>query len=200
MTTELTTFLAEGLRDTVIEAVFASVFTAAIILAAALLSGRWLQRVDVGGINLDFASDEAREAFKARSLPVPGKGRIRKSLKSLRGSWDVLWVDDHPEWNRHEMEALNAVGFSFRIARTNEEAAELLSTHFFNLVISDIGRDDESSGLEMEQITRRFSGDAPIIFYVGQSDGPKTPNGAPVVVAPDALFTTIARLLTKRRG
>jgi len=108
----------------------------------------------------------------------------------------VLWVDDHPEWVRNEMEALSAIGFDFRMARNNQVATEILETHFFHLIISDIGRSNGPSGLETEDIAFDHAGRVPIIFYVGQSIGPKTPRGNAVVTSPKALFDQIQQALS----
>ena len=140
----------------------------------------------------------AREAYKARNQAPPSTKNLKSTLEGLSGSWDVLWVDDHPEWIRHEMEALSAVGFKFTIARDNAEAEDALRSSFFNLVLSDIGRSDGPSGLEVEALTRRLAGDVPLIFYVDKLDGPKTPGGAPAVNTPAALFLEIANRLTRR--
>jgi CheY-like chemotaxis protein len=200
MIEQIGTFLADGFRDTAVEALFSAVFTAVIILTAALLSGRWLQRVDVGGLTLEFAAKETEAAYKSRKQPVPSRSDVTKALRDVRGQWSVLWVDDHPEWVRYEMEALSALGFDFRIARTNDQASELLGSHFFHLVISDIGRDEGPSGLEMETIARQQAGSVPLIFYVAQKDAPTTANGNPVVATPQALYKAIARVLTMRQG
>ena len=114
--------IAKGFRDSLIEAVFSALITVTILLLVALFSGRWLQSVSVGGLTMKFAVRESRKAYEAKNLRSPSRGALERSLRPLRGNWQVLWVDDHPENNRREMEALSALGFESRLARTNEEA------------------------------------------------------------------------------
>ena len=58
-------FVAEGFRDSFIEAVFSALITVTILPLAALFSGRWLRSVSVGALTMKFAVLESRKAYKA---------------------------------------------------------------------------------------------------------------------------------------
>lgn len=194
---EFGSFVAAGFRDSIIEAIFSALITVTILLLVALFSGRWLQSVSVGGLTLNFAVRESRKAYKYRNQRPPSRSSLERSLRPLRGNWQVLWVDDRPENNRREMEALSALGFQFRLARTNEEAEQLLKSQFFHLVISDIGRSDGSTGLDVELLAREHAEGIPIVFYVGDTTGPSTERGSPVVSVPRALYAQIRKSLLR---
>jgi len=185
------TFIASGIRDAALSAIFTSILTVLLILIAAKLSGRRLSAVEVGGVNLQFAAKETQNAYVLRGETPPPRTKLVKSLETLSGRWKVLWVDDHPENNRHEMEALSAIGFSFQIARSNEEAVASLKTTYFNLVISDIGRDSGESGSVLPEKVRELSISVPFVFYIGSRHATKTNDGYPVTITPQELFNAI---------
>ncbi len=53
---------------------------------------------------------------------------------------EVLWVDDRPENNVYERYILKHAGVHVRIARTTQEAIDLLDSREFVAIISDMGR------------------------------------------------------------
>jgi CheY-like chemotaxis protein len=188
-------FVASGVRDAFLEATFTAFLTALFVIVGAAITGRKLTSVDVVGVNLKFAEKETATAYSNRGQKPPSRSRIQKEIEPLVGNWKVLWIDDHPDWNRHEMNALAAVGFSFKTARSNDEAQQLLAQEFFQLIISDIGRDDGESGLDIISSARQLGGDIPIIFYVGKATAPTAGKGIPVVDTPTALFEAIRKAL-----
>lgn len=52
----------------------------------------------------------------------------------------ILWVDDRPENNVYERQAFEAQGIEFSLARSTNEALELLKANKFAAIISDMGR------------------------------------------------------------
>lgn|GEM_PF-3004140 len=186
-------FIALGFRDAALSAVFTSTLTILLLLLVAKITGRRLSAIEVGGINFQFAARETRNAYKQRGEIPPSRGKILKTLETLSGRWKVLWVDDHPENNRHEMEALSAIGFSFQLARSNAEAVECLRTTFFHLVISDIGRENGEDGAALPEQVRDLAVNIPFVFYVGQRHSKTTKEGFPVVVDPHELYATIQK-------
>jgi CheY-like chemotaxis protein len=193
---EIIDFVVTGFQDAFFESVFTAVLTVILILLVAILTGRGLRQVSVAGLSLKFATKETQAAYKRRNLPAPASGEIKKLLANLSGSWSVLWVDDHPEWIRQEMEALSAVGFNFKTVRNNDDALNLIRENVFHLVISDIGRDEGESGIELPAQARKLSGyEMPFVFYVAQRKGQKTPDGDAVTVTPKELYREIACIL-----
>ena len=186
-------FLSVGFRDAAVDSAFTAVMTATLILIGARLSGRRLTQVDLGGINLTFAAKETAGAYKSRGQIPPTASALKRELKPLIGNRKVLWVDDHPSNNIHEMKALSALGFSFTKALSNQEAVAALKSQHFDLIISDIGRDSGESGLDILREARELVADTAVIFYVSKVTSPKVDDRYPVVSMPDALFKEIER-------
>jgi CheY-like chemotaxis protein len=84
------------------------------------------------------------------------------------GRSTVLWVDDQPSNNVHERQALEALGVSFVLATSTDEALEKLKRQTFDAIISDMGRPpDPQAGYTLLD-TLKASGDrTPFIIYAG---------------------------------
>ena len=107
--------------------------------------------------------DEKPE-FKAK------RGVVAARLKDVAPGSRILWIDDHPEHNADEVAALELSGAVVLCVRTNATALNILSDNDFDLVISDIGRDEQfgPSGLHLfTQMVRRRSISVlpPMVFY-----------------------------------
>jgi DNA-binding NtrC family response regulator len=88
---------------------------------------------------------------------------------SLNGA-RVLWVDDNPENNVYERNALETLGVQFSLARSTEEARRLLASDPFQLVITDFARaDDARGGYTLLEDVRKLSAAPPLIIYSGSS-------------------------------
>jgi CheY-like chemotaxis protein len=90
----------------------------------------------------------------------------------------VLWVDDQPRNNRSECRLLQILGAEVKQVRSTPEAISELSRTRFDLLLSDIARDDmPDAGLRMlGQLDHRMP---PVVFYVGQVDTSRgVPRGA----------------------
>lgn len=89
---------------------------------------------------------------------------------ALRSSWKnrVLWVDDHPENNLHERQALETMGIVFSLALSTQEALELLKTNRFSAIISDVRRKegDQEGYLLLDQL-RASNDKTAFYFYAG---------------------------------
>lgn len=80
----------------------------------------------------------------------------------------ILWVDDHPNNNSYERQALEALGVSFVLATSTDEALRKVSRQRFNAIISDMGRppDPQAGYTLLDQL--RSSGDqTPFVIYAG---------------------------------
>jgi CheY-like chemotaxis protein len=64
----------------------------------------------------------------------------------------ILWVDDHPENNTPITELLRRLGASVDTARSNADAFALLRTSRYDVIISDVGRDDEGPGSDLKGV------------------------------------------------
>jgi CheY-like chemotaxis protein len=88
---------------------------------------------------------------------------IRRAEKST-----VLWVDDRPNNNVHERQALEAVGISFVLATSTEDALDQISRQIFDLIISDMGRPPDSrAGYTFLDKLRASGNRTPFVIYAG---------------------------------
>ncbi|MEG4836573.1 response regulator [Microcoleus sp. B9-D4] len=110
----------------------------------------------------------AKEAMIAADVvaEVVTPRAIRRARRST-----VLWVDDNPHKNSYERQALEALGVSFVLAKSTDEALKKISKQRFDAIISDMGRppDSQAGYTLLDQL--RSSGDqTPFIIYAGSRD------------------------------
>lgn len=98
------------------------------------------------------------------SLPdARSQRRLRRAV--------VLWVDDRPDNNRYERQALEAFGVRFALAASTDEALTQLQRQTFDLVISDMGRPpDRQAGCTLLDAMRARTDQTPYIIYAGSRD------------------------------
>lgn len=78
----------------------------------------------------------------------------------------VFWVDDRPDNNIFERQSLAALGVSFVLARSTDEAIEKIGTKKFDVVISDMARpDDRRAEYSLLEKLRKIGDKAPFIIY-----------------------------------
>lgn len=80
----------------------------------------------------------------------------------------VLWVDDHPDNNRYERQALAALGITIETSTSTEEALTTFRRSPYDLVISDMNRPpDSQAGYTLLERLRDTGSDTPVVFYTG---------------------------------
>jgi CheY-like chemotaxis protein len=90
---------------------------------------------------------------------------LRKAAKAK-----VLWVDDRPGNNTYERQSLEALGVSFTLATSTDEALEKLKGTTFNVIISDMGRPpDTRAGYTLLDRLRAAGDSTPLVFYAGSN-------------------------------
>ncbi len=127
--------------------------------------------------------------------------RAKQHLKIFRDA-QMLWVDDHPENNLNERRMFRQLKAEIDIARTTEEALDMLRNHGYDLVISDMARGHEAtSGLKFLERFRKENKTTPVIFYVGVFDPEKgVPGGAfSVTNRPDELLHLTLDALERKK-
>ena len=112
----------------------------------------------------------AREAMIAADVvaEVVTPRAIRRASRST-----VLWVDDNPNNNSYERQALEALGVSFVLAQSTDEALKKISRQRqrFDAIISDMGRPPDSrAGYTLLDKLRSRGDQTPFIIYAGSRD------------------------------
>lgn len=111
---------------------------------------------------------EVSSADKERVL-----NRTKQHLKIFRDA-QILWVDDHPENNLNERRMFRQLNAEIDIAKSTEEALEILKNSRYDFVISDMARGDENTaGLSFLKKLREENKTIPVIFYIGVIDSEK---------------------------
>lgn len=129
--------------------------------AAAALGAAAVAR-PAAGATPENISQEARAAAELVTEVVTPRA-IRRAGKST-----VLWVDERPSNNAHERQALEAVGITFVLATSTEEALEKVKRQSFDAIISDMGRPpDSQAGYTLLDKLRESGNRTPFIIYAG---------------------------------
>jgi hypothetical protein len=154
------------------------------------------------GVELSFVKDSIDAALELAEkspqwkveVPTTDKEhalkRARKHLHIFRDA-QFLWVDDHPENNFNEIVMFRQLKVGTQTAESTEKALEILESRHFDLVISDIKRDnDNSAGLKFLEQFHKINNSTPVIFYVGVFDAKKgiPPQAFGITNRPDELL------------
>lgn len=91
----------------------------------------------------------------------------RRALRKIDGS-RVLWVDDHPQNNRYERRALEALGVRIDLSTSTDSALEMAAEAPYQAIISDMSRPpDNRAGYTLLDALRRQHMDVPVVLYTG---------------------------------
>jgi CheY-like chemotaxis protein len=163
---------------------------------------RWLSSITklklFGVIDLERAVDVMSQAVAERE-GQPSAGKLRRDLQRLPNA-KLLWVDDHPELNDKEAEALKLAGVVVKRVKSNAEAAQEARGREYDVVISDIGRDSGAeSGLDLpSSLVPDRNRVPPIVYYVRRVEALRTPDGYPVTNRPSELLDLVVDILDWR--
>lgn len=129
--------------------------------AAAAIAAAAVSHPEVG------ASPEAT-ARDARSAAQVVAEIVTPRMIRRAGRATVLWVDDWPSNNVHERQSLEAVGVTFVLATSTDEALGKLKRRSFDAIISDMGRPpDSQAGYTLLDKLRADGNQTPFIIYAG---------------------------------
>jgi CheY-like chemotaxis protein len=107
-------------------------------------------------LDRQFEDASQRVANQEKPTLVPHKHKL------------VLWVDDRPDNNFYEREALKRYGLEFILATSTDEALKILSNRKFDVIISDMGRPPDSrAGHTLLKAVRSKGDDTPYFIYAG---------------------------------
>ncbi|OUM41051.1 response regulator [Arthrobacter sedimenti] len=160
----------------------------------AAINGAIAQLVKTGHTNIQDLSNGAVLQF----LRLLKQRPYDASSRSIR---PLLWVDDQPNNNRYEAEALQALGLDIHIALSTDEALTLLRNNVYSLIISDMSRPgDTRAGYTLLKEIREKIGNVPYVIYAG-SNAPEHVREARLAGAagstnrPDELFDLILKTI-----
>ena len=151
--------------------------------SVAQLTVEQLEKMIQGAVSLAAATakdkaapsnfDEVGSAVKgAASQVLAGFKASEVASRELSDHWQnkLLWVDNQPERNVFERQALESMGLVFTLARSTDEARQILSTQRFAAIISDMGRAEGSQeGYVLLEAVRATDKKTPYFIYAGSS-------------------------------
>jgi CheY-like chemotaxis protein len=131
---------------------------------AAISLGAATAKLEAGGTPREEIEEITASAAARLARSARVGSRTRRTAKT------VLWVDDHPDNNTYERQALEQYGIRFVLATSTEEASELVRSQRFDAVISDMNRPpDRRAGYTLLDGLRRGGNPIPFIIYAGPS-------------------------------
>lgn len=131
--------------------------------AAAALGAALATRPADSGMPAASLDDARAVASVVAEAAKPG------ATRRLRDT-TVLWVDDRPDNNRFERQALEALGVRFVLSTSTGDALQKLSARTYDVVISDMGRPpDARAGYTLLDSLRKRGDQTPFIIYAGSN-------------------------------
>lgn len=121
----------------------------------------------------DSATDQVVNASASKNLAVDEAAAQREiaavtgDLARLRRSPRLLWVDDRPSDDQHEVLALEALGLTVELATSTADAlAKAARRGPFDGIVSDMGRpSDPRAGYTLLNALRQAGDDTPFVIY-----------------------------------
>ena len=87
---------------------------------------------------------------------------------------EILWVDDNPDNNLYERYLFEASGIAVTSAQSTDEAMNLLNSHHYSAIISDMQRaEGGEAGIELLQKIRNMNNNTPFFIYTGNKTSHK---------------------------
>lgn len=141
-----------------------------------------LEKMILGAVSLAAATakDKASPPSNFEEVGSAVRGAAGKVLAGFKASeaasrepvdlWHnkILWVDDRPENNVFERQALEAMGLEFTLALSTQEALQVLATRKFAAIISDMGRKEGAKeGYVLLEAVRAVDRTTPFFIYAG---------------------------------
>jgi len=167
----------------------------------------WGVKLIVVRDSIDAAIELAEKSpqWKVEILPAErdlALKRTKQHINLFKGT-QLLWVDDHPENNLNERRMFRQLNMDIDTAKSNEEALNMLNNGNYDLIISDMVRDNNTAaGIEFLQHLRKENKIIPVIFYVGVFDfkGGVPPLAFGITNRPDELLHLTLDVLERKKS
>lgn len=149
--------------------------------SVSLLTVEQLERMIAGAVSLAAAStkdkavpanfDEVGMAVRSAAGKVlAGFQASAAAAREGEHDWQnkVLWVDDRPENNVYERQAMESMGLEFTLALSTNDALRVLASRRFAAIISDMGRKEGArEGYALLEAVRANDKITPYFIYAG---------------------------------
>lgn len=138
-----------------------------------------LSSVKTAMVELSFAEQLLDEASaqpgNEGSAAAPSASERRAAVSRLEHAVDImrdgriLWVDDNPEWNRPLINLFAQLGMTVDTVRSTEEAVLRLRSHSYDIVLTDMRRDNEqpaaTAGVTLVEQIEREGSRLPVVIF-----------------------------------
>ncbi|HEU5130021.1 MAG TPA: response regulator [Glycomyces sp.] len=130
--------------------------------------------------------------------------RLSLSTDLLQGG-AILWVDDHPEWNESLVRLFRTAGITVDTVDSTDAALHAMSIAPYDLVITDMRREDEPAGetAGMALLDRMVAAGipTPAVFFSGPADAFAAlhPRAAVATNSPEELVNCVIDIVGHRR-
>jgi CheY-like chemotaxis protein len=146
-----------------------------------------LEKIIAGAVSLVRAGEEDRSSVERQPgdlgpTALDAAGRVLRAADAAsrigREPGDIwrrkiLWVDDRPDNNIYERQVFEALGLTFDLALSTDEALERLNSSRYGAIISDMGRrEGPREGYRLLDAVHAFDTSTPFFIYAG-SNAPK---------------------------
>lgn len=123
-------------------------------------------------VEKEIVESRINDLAQARSISTALRSNTSQPSAIFRLSGaSVLWVDDRPTNNTYAQEALEALGITFTISTSTDDAIEKVNNEHFDAIISDMGRPpDPQAGYTLLERLRKLGNNVPYIIYAGSND------------------------------
>jgi CheY-like chemotaxis protein len=142
-----------------------------------------LEKLIVGAVSLAAAQGKSESTNATpEAIGQAAKSVVGQVLEGIRtagraaapsgGNWrgQILWVDDRPDNNSYERQALEAMGIKFTLALSTQEALAILAKERFAAIISDMGRrEGPREGYVLLDAVRASDPQTPFFIYAGSN-------------------------------
>lgn len=117
--------------------------------------------------NVEKELGEMKQLIWRLIAEFPRDNNIIGKAKVIRNR--ILWVDDYPINNESVVNLFEDKGIQFDIALTTKQGLELYKNELYDLIITDMGRGDESdAGLSLLKELKLLHCKIPIIVYASR--------------------------------
>lgn len=152
----------------------------------------------VASVKVASSTQAAELSSVVESVREASASSLQVSNRAYRMN-HILWVDDEPGNNINERNAFEAMGITFSLARTTNEALAQINKQRFAVIISDMRRKEGSrEGYVLLEKLRASGDQTPLFFYTASNSldtkrGVAERGGQGLTGNPQELFRIVMR-------